>query len=144
MKPFQHLPVALQSLRVKTIFFGLDPAPLERESQSLQAKVLSDIEVPLGVSPVTRPAATVPGFDTARQLPVGPLIAVVPLNLMSRRGHAPQKVFRKSQECFGNFRGTFQFTRCLNAQSMQLLEGAIKTSRNWKVPGSFRSIPAIS
>jgi hypothetical protein len=78
MQPFQHLAIALQRLRVETIFFRLDPAPLEREPQGLQSEVTGDIEVPLGVlPPITRPTAGISGLNPARLLPIGPLIAVV-------------------------------------------------------------------
>ena len=42
----------------------------------------------------------VAGLDPSRQLPVRPLIAIVAFNLVSGGGHAPQKIFGKSEIAF--------------------------------------------
>src|ERR1700730_3396728 len=116
MQPLQHLAVASQCLKVKTTFLGLNTAPLQRETESLQPQVTGYVEVTFGVLPtVTSLAAAFPRLDPAGLLPVRPLVTIVTFNLMCSRRHAPQKIVREPEIRLGTLIAEVRFGHALHS-----------------------------
>src|SRR5215471_2809416 len=83
-KRLKHGSIAAEGVGVPAVFLGLDAAPLQREPQGVDAKILGAIEILFGVSPpVASQTSAVAGLDTAFLLPRGPLmIEVAALHLV--------------------------------------------------------------